>query len=202
MNLKSVNEESKLKLKKLNELNYNVNFKIQTIEKNNKILLDKVKEVTDEKNIKIIEEKEKREELQRKCEEFRKDVDEKFSKDVIDKDQIIKDNDNLRTKLEEYKTNMEAIKANLEEQIDNKDKQANEFQVDFKSQIQTKIDEMLTHSEKLTNENKTIREGVLFYQKKIEELAHSMGSFTSTFENSKKEFEKVTYLNLEKYGNT
>jgi hypothetical protein len=197
-----VNEESKLKLKKLNELNHNVNFKIQTIEKNNKLLLDKVKEVTDDKNTRIVEEKQKREELERKCEEFKRDVDEKFSKDVIDKDQIIKDNDNLRTKLEEYKTNMESIKANLEKQIDCKNNQDVDMQSDFKSQIQTRMDEMLSHSDNLTSENKTLKEEVMFYQKKIEGLANSMGNFVTNFESSKKEFEKVIIFKLEKYGNS
>jgi hypothetical protein len=180
-----------MRLKNLNDENYNTNFKIQTIEKNNKVLIEKVKEVTDEKNAKIIEEKEKRDELEIKCEEFKRDVDEKFSKDVIDKDQIKMDNDKLRQKLEEYKNNMEAIKANLEEQIENKNKQSDDFQLDFKSQIQTKMDEMMSQTGKLSNENKELKTEVAFYQKKIEELAHSMGRFTSNFESTKKEFEKV-----------
>jgi chromosome segregation ATPase len=190
--MKTNNEENKSTLKKLNDENSHTNLKIQTIERNNKLLLEKVKEVTDEKNGKIQEEKEKREQLERKCEEFKKDVDEKFSKDVIDKEQIIEDNNKLRVKLEEYKVNMEAIKANLEEQIDDKNKQANDFETDFKTQIQSKMDEMLSHTQGLTSENKALRSEVMIYQKKIEESANSMGSYTTNFENLKKEFEKVT----------
>jgi hypothetical protein len=184
-------------LSKENELLKNKNILVETsckqIDLDNKDRLDTIKDINEDMVKRNVEENKKREDIQERCDEFRKQVYNKFHNgDVPDNQKIMEDNDNLKKKLQEYKDNMENIKKSLDEQLSLKDKQSDDFQSDFKKQIQEKLDEMKDQSDKLGGENKTLKEDVVFYQCKIDDITKQITSFTGSFESSKKEFEKVS----------
>ena len=198
LELKNKNEELIKNQKNFDEKNYNLNYKIQYLEKNNKKLMDQVKQVTDEKNKTINDEKQKTNELIKKCEEFKNDVEIKLSAEHLNKDKLTKDNEMLKSKLEEYKNSLDSIKFSLEEQMNLKNKQSSSIQNDFKSEFLERIEAMNQHSHKYEEENNKYKNEIFEYQKKIEELANQITGFNKKFENSKKEFEKVNHNYIRK----
>jgi hypothetical protein len=160
----------------------------------NKDKLETIKDINEDMIKRTVEENKKREDIQDRCDEFKKQVFNKFHNgDVPDNQKIIEDNESLKKKLQEYKDNMDNIKKSLEEQLSLKDKQSESFQNDFKVQIQDKLDEMKDHSDKLGTENKSLKDDVMIYQNKIDEITKQITNFTGSFESSKKEFEKVLF---------
>jgi len=72
--------------------------KYEEFEKYNKNLLEKIKELNEEKKKIEIDENEKKKEIEKKCEDFKNDVKEKFSGNFPDMDKLKEDNDDLQSK--------------------------------------------------------------------------------------------------------
>jgi hypothetical protein len=157
-------------------------------EKHNKTLLEKVKELNEEKARIQIEERARREEIESKCEDFKNDVIAKFKS--TDTEVIRADNESLRQKLEEYKENTKQITENLQMQLELKDMQNANFEEEFRTQITSKFDELKEQTEKFGLENSELRKEYNTVHSKFEQLTSALGKFHQKFEVGKKEFEK------------
>jgi len=175
-------------LKSTHELLLAQENKFVEVEKHNKLLLEKVKEMNEEKSLAEKEEKIKREDIQKKCEDFKNDVVSKFqSTDVT---AIQADNQNLKNKLEEYKENTKKITENLELQLKMKETQNLNFEEQFKTQISSKFNELKDQTDKFEKENVDLKLEYENAVKKFNNLSGSISKFHSRFDQGKKEFEK------------
>jgi hypothetical protein len=99
--------------------------------------------VLEEKNEIAKYEKERREEITKKCEDFIKEIQQKYEKDLTEKEELIRENDMLRKNLQEYISNTSAIKENMEAQIKLKEQQTLSYENEFKQQVKERIDEIV-----------------------------------------------------------
>jgi hypothetical protein len=175
-------------IKIYDDQNVALNKKILEYEKYNKTLLERVKEMTDERNVIQKEESEKFETIRNKCEEFKQDVIGKF--EVTDTDIIRKENETLREKLTEYKEHSKMIEESIRAQMDFKEKQFALIEDGLTSQINPKLFEFDEQNEKLKNENEDLKTEFNENLDKINQLQEIISKFHSNFEIGKKEFEK------------
>ena len=119
------------------------NTRCTELEKLNKFYLEKLKEINEEKKTIINEEKAKRNEIVTKCEDFMKEFQQKFEASIPEKEELIKENEMLKKKLEEYVYNTNQIKENLESQMLLKDKQNLLFEEELRNQIKLKMEEFV-----------------------------------------------------------
>lgn len=162
--------------------------KFLEIEKHNKMLLERVKEMNEDKSRVEKEEKKRSEDILKKCEDFKQDVVSKFK--GTDIETILADNENLKSKLEEYKENTLKITENLQLQLKMKEAQNENFEQTFKTQITSKFDELKDQADKFEKENKELK---LEYEngiKKFNKASASISRYHSRFDVAKKEFEK------------
>lgn len=170
------------------EQNVSLNKKLVEYEKYNKALLEKVKDITDEKNNIQKEELEKFETIKGKCDDFKQDVISKF--EVTDTDIIRKENETLREKLTEYKDHSKMIEDSIKAQMDFKEKQLNLIEDGLTSQLNPKLNEFDEQNDKLKKENDELKEEFNSNLERINNLQDSITKFHSNFEIGKKEFEK------------
>ena len=156
-----------------------LNKKLLEYEKYNRALLEKVKDLNEEKTKIYREENEKFETIKNKCEEFKQDVIAKF--EVTDTDIIRKENETLREKLAEYKEHSKMIEESIKAQLDFKEKQVSLIEDGLTSQLGPKLIEFEEQNEKLKTENSL---------EKLNDLQNILSKFHSNFEVGKKEFEK------------
>lgn len=199
-----INSELELKSEKINTENQNytrdlrlfeeqnplMSNKIQEYEKYNKMLLEKVKEFNETKAQIINQENEKTKTILGKCEEFKQDCINKFQVDEVE--QVKKENESLREKLDEYKKNAKLIEDGMKEQIDMKDKQSSEMESGLENQISPTLKELETQNEKFKNENVELVQEINSLRATGNDLTRSLDKFNSTFESTKKDFEKKT----------
>jgi len=131
-----------LKLKQNKDLEYS-NYQLK--EKNTELTqIEKhYYQIKEEKTIILKDEKAKREELTLKCENFMKDLQSKYEREIPERDEIIKENEMLRKKFEEYVQNTTTIKDNLENQMKLKEMQTTAFEEEFRGQIKEKMEELV-----------------------------------------------------------
>ena len=91
----------------------------------------------------LVSEAGKRDEITKKCQDFLTEIQEKYAKDLPEKDELIKENKMLKEKFNEYVENTSALKDTLEKQMKLKEQQATSFEDEFRGQIKTKMDEMV-----------------------------------------------------------
>jgi len=72
-----------------------------------------------------------------------KDLQAKYESEIPEKNEIIKENDMLRKKFEEYVANTTSIKDNLESQMKLKEQQTNAFEEEFRGQVKAKMEELV-----------------------------------------------------------
>jgi hypothetical protein len=189
LNLKNENDKLIKVVKSTSEGNLALDKQLYDLESYNKAVLEKIKAMNEEKVQILNDEAIRREDVIKRCDDFKKDVQQKF--DVADIETIKKENDNLREKLNEYKEGTKQIQENLEAQLDLKEKTNSEFQENFKTQVQGKLDELLSQSDKFVNENTELKNELKIYQNKYEEMSSTISKFNTTFDSAKKEFEKI-----------
>lgn len=207
-----------LQLKQNKDLDFN-NHNLK--EKNAELLLseklyhqikDKYTNLLDEKTIILKEERLKREEITNKCEIFMKDLQAKYESEIPEKNEIIKENDMLRKKFEEYVANTTSIKDNLESQMKLKEQQTNAFEEEFRGQVKAKMEELVIititfiykllynyililfqslSTQKYAIENSELKSQLLAYNKKFEEVNVTISQYNSMFEKLKTELENV-----------
>lgn len=165
-----------------------LNKKLLEYEKYNRALLEKVKDLNEEKSKIYHEENEKFETIKNKCEEFKLDVIKKF--EVTDTEIIRKENETLREKLAEYKEHSKMIEESIKSQLDFKEKQVCLIEDGLNEQLGPKLNEFEEQNEKLKTENSVLKQEFNENLEKLNDLQDLLSKFHSNFEVGKKEFEK------------
>ena len=73
-----------------------------------------------------------------------KDLQAKYEREIPERDEIIKENEMLRKKFEEYVQNTSSIKDNLENQMKLKEQQTTAFEEEFRGQVKLKMEELVS----------------------------------------------------------
>jgi len=166
----------------------NTNHKVSENERYNKLLLDKVMEINEEKRKILQEEANKRGEIVKKCEDFVKEVQEKFNNSLPEREALIKENDLLKKKLEETQV---FIKENLETTFKLKNLQIED---EFKKSMNTKMEEIASQAKGYLQENSELKGQLMLYTKKFDEVNLSIGQYNKAFDTLKKEIDKVNRI--------
>lgn len=187
------NYSNKIKLEQMNkevtQQNDNIsilNNKINSSEKYSKMLLEKCNQLNEEKKKLIIEETEKRNELIKRCEDFMKDMQSKFEKEIPEKEMLIKENDDLRQKLQE-------TKCIIEEKLDFAQKSKDMFEENIKLGMESKLKELIERESLHQAENMQLKAQLNLYNQKFDELTKSIQTYSSHYDTLKKEIDKVSY---------
>jgi hypothetical protein len=175
-------------IKSLEDNHSTLTKKVIEYEKYNKSLLEKVKEINEEKDQLEKDEHEKCETIRQKCEEFKRDVVSKFQ--VTDTDLIRKENDTLKEKLKEYQDHSKLIEESIKQQLEFKDEQLHLIEDGLSAQLNPKLNDFEGQNEKLKAENMELRKEYNDNIQELNELQELLSKFYSNFEIGKKEFEK------------
>ena len=120
----------------------------------NKDILNKIKEINEEK-IEIEKKlKENYEDTKEKCEKFKEEYKKKF--DEISNEAIIKENEELQKKVKETKENSENIRKNINEQLGLR----KEHEDTVTSQYNSKLNEINKETNKMEEENVKLRKEI------------------------------------------
>jgi len=157
----------------------------------NKNLLEKIKELNEEKKKIEVDETEKRKEIEKKCEEFKKDVKEKFSGNFPEIDKLKQDNIFLQTKLDEYRENTEKIRDNILAQLKLRDEATMEAEQKTKSELREKMHDVEKGNTSLKEENKKLAHEVSNLRNDANQKIARIQKIGKDFDTKKKEFEKV-----------
>lgn len=190
LNSNSIKIKNENITKELNSSNENSNFyknKFLEQEKFNKMLLDKLKQNSDEKKQILEDESKKREEMVKKCEDFMKEVQGKFENSLPEKEELIKENENLRNKLEQASN---FIKENFDNNMISKTQKLEE---EFKNLMNDKVKEVSDQAKGLITENTQLKTQLNLYSTKFDELNSSIKQYNGIYETLKKEVDKVRF---------
>ena len=198
-NTEVTNYSNKIKLDQLNkEVTMQsdsiavLNSKVNSSEKYSKMLLEKCNQLNEEKKKLIIEETEKRNELIKRCEDFMKDMQSKFEKEIPEKEMLIKENDDLRKKLQE-------TKCIIEEKLDFAQKSKDMFEENIKLGMESKLKELIEKESLHQAENIQLKAQLNLYNQKFDELTKSIQTYSSHYDTLKKEIDKVSYYFVNYY---
>lgn len=165
--------------------------KFEEFEKYNKNLLEKIKELNEEKKKIEIDENEKKKEIEKKCEDFKNDVKEKFSGNFPDMDKLKEDNEYLQTKLDEYLENTEKIRENIMQQIQLKEEQTLETEKKTDEDIKKKLSEHEKSCNLIREDNKKLHTESTKLKNDANEKIEKINKIAKNFDYKKKEYEKV-----------
>lgn len=159
--------------------------KIMSLEKYNKLLLDKCNELKEEKNNIANNEKDKRNELIKKCEEFMKDMEEKYKNDMVDKENLINENNELRNKLKESRIVLEERFEQVKHQ--------QQFEETFVNNMQGKINDMIENEKLIKTENIQLKATLSLTEEKFKELTKVIQVYNKNIDLYKREMDKVRF---------
>jgi len=134
------------------------------------------------------EEKTRTEEIKKKCEDFKIDVDKKFQSTDIQ--EILADNENLKIKLDKHHENTKKLTENFEQQLKLKESQNQSLGEQFQTLISSKFDALKDQTDKFEKENLECKLEYDNAIKKFNNLTASIKKFHGKFDIRKKEFEK------------
>ena len=160
----------------------------------NKNLLEKIKELNEEKKKIEHDENEKKKEIEKKCLDFKNEVTEKFSWNFPEVDKLKEDNDYLQVKLDEYRENTEKIRDNILSQLKLRDEQTLETEKKTKTELREKMKEIEKGSGSIKDENKKLTVEVTGLRDNANKTISKIQKIGKDFENKKKEFEKVKFF--------
>ena len=161
----------------------------EELEKYNSDIIKKINEIKEEKN--KIEDKLKQtyEETKAQCEKFKEEYQKKY--DEISNDVILKENEELKTKIKECKENTDKIKQNIKDQMEMRQKQSNEITNMLNGQISDKLGEINKETNKYDEENAKLKIDIAMEKEKFGDNPDLMKDFNKKFDRAKKEYEKV-----------
>ncbi len=165
--------------------NTSIRAKLDEKEKYNKILMEKIKIIHEEKEKILYDENNKRIEVVKKCEDFMKDVEEKLKAAAGEREQIINENNELREKLKDA---AKFIQDNLEASTSMK-ADSIRMEQELKGMMQGKLLEATENAQLLYQENINLKSQISLYTSKFEEVNKSMQKYSSVYDSLKKEIE-------------
>jgi len=138
----------------------------------------------------------KKNEIEKKCAEFKKDVEEKFTINFPEIDKIKEENSFLQQKLDEYRENTEKIRDNILAQIKLKDEATIEAEKKTKEDLSSKMKEVEKGNTTLKEENKKLSLEVGKEKADADKTISRIQKIANDFEIKKKEFEKVKIIKI------
>jgi hypothetical protein len=184
--------------KKNKEIAENTNLliiKYEEFEKYNKNLLEKIKELNEEKKKIEVDENEKKKEIEKKCEDFKNDVKEKFSGNFPDMEKLKEDNNYLQSKLDEYLENTEKIRENIMQQIQLKEEATLETKKKSDEEIKMKLSMHENSCNNIREENKKLSAESTKLRNDANDKVDKINKIAKDFDIKKKEYEKVKNKN-------
>jgi hypothetical protein len=184
--------------KKNKEIAENTNLlirKYEEFEKYNKNLLEKIKELYEEKKKIEVDENEKKKEIEKKCEDFKNDVKEKFSGNFPDMEKLKEDNNYLQSKLDEYLENTEKIRENIMQQIQLKEEATLETKKKSDEEIKMKLSMHENSCNNIREENKKLSAESTKLRNDANDKVDKINKIAKDFDIKKKEYEKVKNKN-------
>lgn len=178
--------------KELYDSTFSLRKRNEEFDSYNKALLGKIKELTGEKDEVIASETKRKNDIEKKCEEFRNDVVAKFQNQVPEKDKLREDNDYLRTKVQEYKASTDEIRINIESQLRLNEKDLQAFEDDFRKNMKNSVKNLEENANKFLIENNELKNQIISYNKKYEDLSGGCRKFNTSFDVAKRELERVS----------
>jgi hypothetical protein len=155
------------------------------------MLIEKIKNMTEEKNKVLLEENEKRNQIIKETEEFVKNIQNKYQEELPERQKLIEENQKLREELDESIKYTMNIKQLIEAQKDKKEKKAKDLEEEYKNTVNTKIEQLTYDTQKYLLENNELKTQIIQYQKKCEELQESHSLFNKEYEKLMTQIEKV-----------
>ena len=113
------------------------------LEKVNKLSLQRLQALNEEKKKLIQDEKNKFNEINQKCENFVKDFKSKIEGSVPDKETLVSENENLKAQLEEAISNANKLKESLENQMKEKEVKTQTIEEELRSDIKKKMEDIV-----------------------------------------------------------
>ena len=195
MQLEKEAQESQNKIVIENENIKTYYLNAQTVDKQyneldayNKTILQKIKEISEDK-IKIAElEESKTKEMSEQCEKFKKEFLEKFTTSC---ETIQKNNDELAKKLDECMVATQKIKETIEAQHDLKNNKKMDLESILTSQITDRLNSLTSQSNDFKKENEKLHNELEEEEIRRKQLNEELKKKTRLFENQKKKYEKI-----------
>ena len=196
MQLEKEAQESQNKIVIENENIKTYYLNAQTVDKQyneldayNKTILQKIKEISEDK-IKIAElEESKTKEMSEQCEKFKKEFLEKFN--TTSCETIQKNNDELAKKLDECMVATQKIKETIETQHDLKNNKKMDLESILTSQITDRLNSLTSQSNDFKKENEKLHNELEEEEIRRKQLNEELKKKTRLFENQKKKYEKI-----------
>jgi hypothetical protein len=121
----------------------NTNLAVSNMEKENKLCLQKMQLLNEEKKKTVTEEQLKYNEISQKCENFIKDFKSKVEGSIPDKTVLISENEKLKAQLEEAIKNANELKETLENQMKDKELKTQKIEDELRNDIKTRMEELV-----------------------------------------------------------
>jgi len=115
-------------------------------EKINKISLQKLQYLNDEKKKLIQEEQKKFQEINEKCENFIKDFKTKIDDSIPDKEILSSENEKLKSQLEQAVKEANELKESLENEMKDKEVKTRRIEEELRTDIRVKMEEIERNS--------------------------------------------------------
>ena len=133
----------------------------------------------------------KKKEIEKKCEDFKSDVKEKFSGNFPDMEKLKEDNNFLQSKLDEYLDNTEKIRENIMQQIQLKEEATYETKKKSDEEVKTKLGMHEKSCNNIRDENKKLSAESSKLAKDAKDKIDKINKIAKDFDIKKKEYEKV-----------
>jgi hypothetical protein len=172
-------------------LNDTLSKKFCDKDKLNKMLIDKINKIVDERKTALQEESEIRSEIVKKTEEYVKNVQQKYEAELPEKEKLIKENQELRQKIEEYVLESKGIKDSIENKLKSKENQVGLDEETFKLNIKVQMEEVTHTAQKNVLENMELKRQLDLYKMKYEEMSSNVKIYTDKYQEFIDEIEKV-----------
>ena len=113
------------------------------LEKVNKLSLQRLQALNDEKKKLLKEEQSKFNEINQKCENFIKDFKSKIEASAPDKETLVNENEKLKAQLQEAISNAKELKETLENQMKEKEMKTQKIENELRNDIKTNMEELV-----------------------------------------------------------
>jgi hypothetical protein len=177
----------------LNETFTVLNKKFEDREKLFKLFNDKLSALIEDRKAFLLQENEKRNKIVQECEEYVRELQGKYERDLPEKQLLIQENQNLRQEIETYISESMTIKDTIENKLQNKD--VHNDQEAYKDNMRKMIEAITGDTQRHFLENIELKKQLPFYKQKVSEMTETVGSYTSKYNEFIGELEKVKYLN-------
>jgi hypothetical protein len=176
------------------DVNEILSKKFNDKEKLNKLLINKINSIIDDRDKELISESERKNKIVMDTENFVKELQGNYEADFPEKQELINENQRLRTQIEEYVKESINIKESIENKLKVNDPSNSEESLSFTNDLKTRMEEVSTNTQKLLFENMELKKQIEFYKLKYDEMSSNIKIYTDKYKEFCNEIEKVYLL--------